>query len=57
MDAKLTRAKSFFMPRSQEDKLRFQLNAFRFDLDNRQSKTQKSSEVSDIVCYLLLIHV
>lgn len=36
-DAKLTGAKSYFMPRSQEDKLHFQLKAFRFYQDDRNS--------------------
>ncbi|XP_008280136.1 zona pellucida sperm-binding protein 3-like [Stegastes partitus] len=36
-DAKLTGAKSYFMPRSQEDKLHFQLKAFRFHEDDRNS--------------------
>ncbi|XP_022051354.2 zona pellucida sperm-binding protein 3-like [Acanthochromis polyacanthus] len=34
-DAKLTGAKSYFMQRSQEDKLHFQLKAFRFHQDDR----------------------
>uniref|UniRef100_A0A668A9H5 Zona pellucida sperm-binding protein 3 n=1 Tax=Myripristis murdjan TaxID=586833 RepID=A0A668A9H5_9TELE len=36
-DAKLTGAKSYFMQRSQEDKLQFQLKAFRFKQDRRTS--------------------
>ncbi|XP_038574811.1 zona pellucida sperm-binding protein 3-like isoform X1 [Micropterus salmoides] len=36
-DAKLTGAKSYFMQRSQEDKLHFQLKAFRFHQDHRNS--------------------
>ncbi|XP_030607042.1 zona pellucida sperm-binding protein 3-like isoform X2 [Archocentrus centrarchus] len=36
-DAKLTGAKSYFMQRSQEDKLHFQLKAFRFHRDDRNS--------------------
>ncbi|XP_070813920.1 zona pellucida sperm-binding protein 3-like [Chaetodon trifascialis] len=36
-DAKLTGAKSYFMQRSQEDKLHFQLKAFRFHQDQRNS--------------------
>ncbi|KAM7365332.1 hypothetical protein PAMP_016267 [Pampus punctatissimus] len=36
-DAKLTGAKSYFMQRSQEDKLNFQLKAFRFHQDHRNS--------------------
>ncbi|KAM9836037.1 zona pellucida sperm-binding protein 3-like [Aulostomus maculatus] len=36
-DGKLTGAKSYFMQRSQEDKLRFQLKAFRFHQDDRNS--------------------
>ncbi|KAM3584846.1 uncharacterized protein V6R79_000629 [Siganus canaliculatus] len=36
-DAKLTGAKSYFMQRSQEDKLHFQLKAFRFHQDPRNS--------------------
>uniref|UniRef100_A0A672Y2F3 Zona pellucida sperm-binding protein 3 n=1 Tax=Sphaeramia orbicularis TaxID=375764 RepID=A0A672Y2F3_9TELE len=34
-DAKLTGAKSYFMPRKREDKLHFQLKAFRFQQDHR----------------------
>uniref|UniRef100_A0A665TBA8 Zona pellucida sperm-binding protein 3 n=1 Tax=Echeneis naucrates TaxID=173247 RepID=A0A665TBA8_ECHNA len=37
IDAKLTGAKSFFMQRSQEDKLHFLLKAFRFHQDHRNS--------------------
>ncbi|XP_035533714.1 zona pellucida sperm-binding protein 3-like [Morone saxatilis] len=37
-DAKLTGAKSYFMQRSQEDKLHFQLKAFRFHQDHRNSR-------------------
>ncbi|KAM3857156.1 LOW QUALITY PROTEIN: zona pellucida sperm-binding protein 3-like [Diretmus argenteus] len=37
-DAKLTGAKSYFMQRSQEDKLQFQLKAFRFNQDPGTSK-------------------
>ncbi|KAM7375105.1 hypothetical protein PAMA_014270 [Pampus argenteus] len=36
-DAKLTGAKSYFMQRSREDQLRFQLKAFRFHRDHRNS--------------------
>uniref|UniRef100_UPI0037E92B0F zona pellucida sperm-binding protein 3-like n=1 Tax=Semicossyphus pulcher TaxID=241346 RepID=UPI0037E92B0F len=36
-DAKLTGGKSYFMQRSQEDKLHFQLKAFRFHQDHRNS--------------------
>ncbi|XP_041834974.1 zona pellucida sperm-binding protein 3-like [Melanotaenia boesemani] len=36
-DAKLTGAKSYFMQRNQEDKLHFQLKAFRFHQDDRNS--------------------
>lgn len=36
-DAKLTGAKSYFMPRGDEDKLNFQLKAFRFQQDHRNS--------------------
>ncbi|XP_042369089.1 zona pellucida sperm-binding protein 3-like [Plectropomus leopardus] len=36
-DAKLTGAKSYFMQRSQEDKLHIQLKAFRFHHDHRNS--------------------
>ncbi|XP_068165562.1 zona pellucida sperm-binding protein 3-like [Antennarius striatus] len=36
-DAKLTGAKSLFMQRSQEDKLQFQLRAFRFQRDHKNS--------------------
>ncbi|CAJ1086913.1 zona pellucida sperm-binding protein 3-like [Xyrichtys novacula] len=36
-DAKLTGAKSYFMQRSQEDKLHFQLKAFKFHQDQRNS--------------------
>ncbi|XP_023249098.1 zona pellucida sperm-binding protein 3-like [Seriola lalandi dorsalis] len=36
-DAKLTGAKSYFMQRSQEDKLHFLLKAFRFNQDHRNS--------------------
>ncbi|XP_040888564.1 zona pellucida sperm-binding protein 3-like [Toxotes jaculatrix] len=36
-DAKLTGAKSYFMQRSQEDKLHFLLKAFRFHQDHRNS--------------------
>ncbi|XP_074483443.1 zona pellucida sperm-binding protein 3-like [Sebastes fasciatus] len=36
-DGKLTGAKSYFMQRSQEDKLHFQLKAFRFHRDHRNS--------------------
>ncbi|XP_034533770.1 zona pellucida sperm-binding protein 3-like [Notolabrus celidotus] len=36
-DAKLTGAKSYFMQQSQEDKLHFQLKAFRFQQDHRNS--------------------
>ncbi|XP_071779909.2 zona pellucida sperm-binding protein 3-like [Centroberyx gerrardi] len=36
-DAKLTGAKSYFMQRSREDKLRFQLKAFKFHQDHRTS--------------------
>ncbi|XP_059183830.1 zona pellucida sperm-binding protein 3-like [Centropristis striata] len=36
-DAKLTGAKSYFMQRSQEDKLHFQLKAFKFHQDHRNS--------------------
>lgn len=36
-DAKLTGAKSYFMQKSQEDKLHFQLKAFRFHQDHRNS--------------------
>nr|XP_033471561.1 zona pellucida sperm-binding protein 3-like [Epinephelus lanceolatus] len=36
-DAKLTGAKSYFMQRSREDKLHFQLKAFRFHHDHRNS--------------------
>ncbi|XP_041637401.1 zona pellucida sperm-binding protein 3-like [Cheilinus undulatus] len=36
-DAKLTGAKSYFMQRSQEDKLHFQLQAFSFHHDHRNS--------------------
>ncbi|KAM6957957.1 zona pellucida sperm-binding protein 3-like [Tautogolabrus adspersus] len=36
-DAKLTGANSYFMQRSQEDKLHFQLKAFRFHQDQRNS--------------------
>nr|XP_046238214.1 zona pellucida sperm-binding protein 3-like [Scatophagus argus] len=36
-DAKLTGAKSYFMQRSQEDKLHFQLKAFRFHQDHSNS--------------------
>ncbi|KAM9328440.1 zona pellucida sperm-binding protein 3-like [Pholidichthys leucotaenia] len=36
-DAKLTGAKSYFMQRSQEDKLHFQLKSFMFHLDDRKS--------------------
>ncbi|XP_070711812.1 zona pellucida sperm-binding protein 3-like [Pempheris klunzingeri] len=36
-DAKLTGAKSYFMQRSQEDKLQFQLKSFRFHHDHRNS--------------------
>ncbi|XP_070786738.1 zona pellucida sperm-binding protein 3-like [Enoplosus armatus] len=36
-DAKLTGARSYFMQRSQEDKLHFQLKAFRFLQDHRNS--------------------
>ncbi|XP_026157668.1 zona pellucida sperm-binding protein 3-like [Mastacembelus armatus] len=43
-DAKLTGAKSYFMQRSQEDKLHFQLKAFRFYHDHRNSLY--------ITCYL-----
>ncbi|XP_061659641.1 uncharacterized protein LOC133491903 isoform X5 [Syngnathoides biaculeatus] len=35
VDAKLTGAKSYFMQRSREDKLAFQLKAFNFDRDHR----------------------
>ncbi|XP_061654773.1 zona pellucida sperm-binding protein 3-like isoform X1 [Phyllopteryx taeniolatus] len=37
VDAKLTGAKSYFMQRSREDKLAFQLKAFHFDQDHRNS--------------------
>ncbi|XP_074520735.1 zona pellucida sperm-binding protein 3-like [Halichoeres trimaculatus] len=36
-DAKLTGAKSYFMQQSQEDKLHFQLKAFRFQQDHRNT--------------------
>ncbi|MEQ2270394.1 hypothetical protein XENORESO_016182, partial [Xenotaenia resolanae] len=36
-DAKLTGAQSYFLPRSQEDKLHFQLKAFKFKQDDRNS--------------------
>ncbi|PWA32242.1 hypothetical protein CCH79_00013198 [Gambusia affinis] len=35
MDSKLTGAQSYFMPRSQEDKLHFQMKAFKFTQDDR----------------------
>uniref|UniRef100_A0A672FJJ0 Zona pellucida sperm-binding protein 3 n=1 Tax=Salarias fasciatus TaxID=181472 RepID=A0A672FJJ0_SALFA len=36
-DAKLTGAKSYFLPRGQEDKLQFQLKAFKFFSDDKYS--------------------
>ncbi|XP_004552715.2 zona pellucida sperm-binding protein 3 isoform X2 [Maylandia zebra] len=36
-DTKLTGSKSYFMPRSHEDKLHFQLKAFRFHQDDRKT--------------------
>uniref|UniRef100_A0A8C4GYY9 Zona pellucida sperm-binding protein 3 n=1 Tax=Dicentrarchus labrax TaxID=13489 RepID=A0A8C4GYY9_DICLA len=42
-DAKLTGAKSYFMQRSQEDKLHFQLKAFRFHQDHRNSVSTAST--------------
>uniref|UniRef100_A0A665TAM9 Zona pellucida sperm-binding protein 3 n=1 Tax=Echeneis naucrates TaxID=173247 RepID=A0A665TAM9_ECHNA len=42
IDAKLTGAKSFFMQRSQEDKLHFLLKAFRFHQDHRNSVSTAS---------------
>lgn len=35
VDAKLTNSRSKFMPRMQDDKLQFQIEAFRFNQDSR----------------------